>query len=164
MHLFIMIYALRDISHPFFRVCCGTKISFKICAHAMETSTTRHNFRICIKIGTTCMYLVVAIFFRFAIKIGPHACVWWGTRLNVCFWCMDEIQSYTCFMHFVYISVPTSRGFQQLLYWISIYAHNYGVLSSKLKVFTIEHGDASTSEQHAKLLHNVPHCINFYTV
>jgi hypothetical protein len=26
--------------------------------------------------------------------------------------------------------------------------------------FTLEHGDASTNEPHARFLHNVPHCIN----
>jgi hypothetical protein len=39
----------------------GTKMSFKIQAHAMETPTTCHNFRICIKIGTTCICLMVSI-------------------------------------------------------------------------------------------------------
>jgi hypothetical protein len=52
-----------------------TKISFKISVHSMKTPTTCHNFWICIKIRTACMCLVVAIFFRSPIKIGPHACV-----------------------------------------------------------------------------------------
>jgi hypothetical protein len=51
--------------HPF--IYCvyvvGTKIPFKIRAHAMETPTTCHNFQIYIKIGTTCMFLVVTIIF-----------------------------------------------------------------------------------------------------
>jgi hypothetical protein len=33
---------------------------------------------------TACMRLVFAIFFVSTIKIGPHACVWWGTCLNAC--------------------------------------------------------------------------------
>jgi hypothetical protein len=45
----------------------GMKMSFKICAHAIETHTTCHNFQICKKIGTTSMCLVVAIF-RIYIK------------------------------------------------------------------------------------------------
>jgi hypothetical protein len=53
----------------------GTKMPFKICAYAMETHTTCHNFQICTKIGTTCMCLVVAIFFVSDIKIGPHLCI-----------------------------------------------------------------------------------------
>jgi hypothetical protein len=53
----------------------GTKMSFKICVYAMANHTTCHNFRIYIKIGTTCMCLVVAIFFRSDIKIGPHLCI-----------------------------------------------------------------------------------------
>ena len=36
------------------------------------------------------MCLVVAIWFRSAIKIGPHTCVWWGTRLNACSWWRDN--------------------------------------------------------------------------
>jgi hypothetical protein len=31
--------------------------------HAMESHMTCHNFRICIKIGIACMFLVVAIIF-----------------------------------------------------------------------------------------------------
>jgi hypothetical protein len=42
----------------------GTKMAFKICAYAMETLMTCHNFWICIKIGTECMCLVVSILFR----------------------------------------------------------------------------------------------------
>jgi hypothetical protein len=46
----------------------GTKMSFKICAHAIETLMTYHNFRICIKIESTCMCLVLAILFRSSKK------------------------------------------------------------------------------------------------
>jgi hypothetical protein len=44
----------------------GTKMSFKICVHAMETPTTCHNFRIYITIETACKCLVVAIITIFA--------------------------------------------------------------------------------------------------
>jgi hypothetical protein len=37
-------------------------------------------------------------------------------------------------------------------------------LRSKLKIFTLEHGDVSTSEPHARFLHSVSHYINNYTV
>jgi hypothetical protein len=30
-------------------------------------------------------------------KIGPHACVWWRTRLNACSWWKDNVQSRTYF-------------------------------------------------------------------
>jgi hypothetical protein len=42
----------------------GTEMPFKFCAHAMETSKTCHNLRICIKIGTACMCLVLYMLFR----------------------------------------------------------------------------------------------------
>jgi hypothetical protein len=42
--------------------------------------------------------------------------------------------------------MQTSRRFQQLSHWINIHAHNCRFLRSKLKVFTLEHGDASSSE------------------
>jgi hypothetical protein len=54
----------------------GTKITFKICMHAMKTPTTYHNFRMCIKVEIKCMHPMVAIFFESAIKIRSHACVW----------------------------------------------------------------------------------------
>jgi hypothetical protein len=34
----------------------------------------------------------------------------------------------------------------------------------KTKVFTLEHGDASTGEPHVRLLRSVSHWINIYTV
>jgi hypothetical protein len=37
-------------------------------------------------------------------------------------------------------------------------------LRSKLKVFTLEHGDASTSETRARFLRGVPNCKNTYTI
>jgi hypothetical protein len=40
----------------------------------------------------------------------------------------------------------------------------FGFLRSKLNVFTLEHGDMSTSEQHARFIRSVPYCINTYTV
>jgi hypothetical protein len=40
----------------------GTKMSFKICMHRMET--------------LVCMCLVVSTFFGSVIKIGSHACAW----------------------------------------------------------------------------------------
>jgi hypothetical protein len=40
--------------------------------------------------------------------------------------------------------------YQPLSQWLGIYTHNCGVLRSKLKVFTLEYGDASTSEPHFK--------------
>jgi hypothetical protein len=43
------------------------------------------------------MCLVVAIFSRSTIKIGLHACVCWGTRLNACSRWSDDIQSRTYF-------------------------------------------------------------------
>jgi hypothetical protein len=81
----------------------GTKISFKICVHVMKTPKTCHNFQIYIKIGTTCICLVVAILFRSVIKIGLHACVWCGTRLNACSCWRDDIQSHTYFYVTLYI-------------------------------------------------------------
>jgi hypothetical protein len=60
--------------------------------------------------------------------------------------------TYIFLCHFVYISIPTSKGFQRLSYWINNFgnfAHNCCFLRSKLKVFTLEHGDASTNEQYA---------------
>jgi hypothetical protein len=55
--------------------------------------------------------------------------------------------------------MPTSRGFQQLSYWISIYARNYGFLCSKLKIFMLE------LEMHPPVnrmsdFYDVSHCIN----
>jgi hypothetical protein len=41
----------------------GTKMTFKIYACAMEISTTCHNFWICIIIGTTCIWSVVATYY-----------------------------------------------------------------------------------------------------
>jgi hypothetical protein len=78
----------------------------------------------------------------------------------------DDIQSRTYFYVtlYTYITIPTSKGFQQLSCWITIYSHNYEFLRSKLKVFVLEHGDTSTSEPHARFLHSVLHCINTYTV
>jgi hypothetical protein len=64
----------------FLRVYSGTKISFKICMHAMETSTTCHKFQNCIKVGIECMCRVVAILFGSAIKIPSEACASWRTR------------------------------------------------------------------------------------
>jgi hypothetical protein len=37
-----------------------------------------------------------------------------------------------------------------LSHWLGIYAYNRRVLCSKLKIFTLEPGDASTSEPHAR--------------
>jgi hypothetical protein len=90
----------------------GTKMSFKISAHPMETPTTCHTFCIFIKTGTTCMCLVVAIFFRSTIKIGVHACVWWGTCLNACSWWSNDIQSRTYFYVtlYTYLSGNIIRG------------------------------------------------------
>jgi hypothetical protein len=65
MQLSLTIYASRGMSHPTFCVYdVETKMSFKIYAHAIEISTTCHNFWTCIKIGTTCMCLVIAVLFR----------------------------------------------------------------------------------------------------
>jgi hypothetical protein len=58
--------------------------------------------------------------------------------------------------------MPTSRGLQQLLGWISFYAHNFGFLRSELKVFTLKHGDVYTSASHARFLRSVSYCINTY--
>jgi hypothetical protein len=58
--------------------------------------------------------------------------------------------AYIFLCHFVYISILTSRGFQRLLCWISIYGHNYRFLRAKLKIFMLEHGDVSTNEPHAR--------------
>jgi hypothetical protein len=50
-------------------------------------------------------------------------------------------------------------------HWLDIYAYNRGVLCSKLKIFTLEPGDASTSEPHARFftqcttLHKYLHCV-----
>jgi hypothetical protein len=60
---------------------------------------------------------------------------------------------YIFLCHFVYIFEPISRGLQKLSGWINI-------LRSKLNVFMLEHGDASTSEIYARFLRSVPHCIN----
>jgi hypothetical protein len=49
------------------------------------------------------MCLVVAILFKSTIKIGPHACVWWGTRINARSWWRDGIQSCTYFYVTLYI-------------------------------------------------------------
>jgi hypothetical protein len=53
--------------------------------------------------------------------------------------------SYAIPYHFVYISMPTSRGFKQLSCWISDYAHNCGILRSKLKIFTLEYAQQHLS-------------------
>jgi hypothetical protein len=113
----------------------GTKMSFKICVHAMESPTTCHNFWTCIKTRITCMCLLVAIFFRSTIQIGHHAFIWWGMCLNAHVpGGVTYTIAYIFLCHFVYISMPTSRSFQQLSCWISIYAYNYGFLRSKLNV------------------------------
>jgi hypothetical protein len=72
--------------------------------------------------------------------------------------------AYIFLCHFVYISMPTSRGLQHFRVGSVFYAHKFGFLRSKLKVFTLEHGDAFNGEPHAKFLHSVPHCINNYTM
>jgi hypothetical protein len=94
-----------------------------------------------------------------------------GTRLNACFWWSEDIQSrayiYTyihiyiyiyanicVFLHFLYIFMPTLRGFQQLSCWISIYANNCVFLHSKLKIFTLERGDVSERELGLHLVPN----------
>jgi hypothetical protein len=102
-----------------------TKMSFRICAHAMETFKTCHNFdlyknmnhihvpngchivQICHKNRTTCMRLVGDAPKCMFLVEGRHTIV------------------YIFLCHFVYISMPTSRGFQRLSCWISIYTHKY---------------------------------------
>jgi hypothetical protein len=42
-----------------------------------------------------------------------------------------------------------------LSHWLGIYAYNRGVLCSKLKIFTLEPVDASTSEPHARFFYTV---------
>jgi hypothetical protein len=42
--------------------------------------------------------------------------------------------TYIFFCHFVYISMPTSRGFEQLSGWINVYAHNCRFLRSNMKM------------------------------
>jgi hypothetical protein len=37
-----------------------------------------------------------------------------------------------------------------LSHWLGIYGYNWGVLCSKLKIFTLEPGDVSISEPHAR--------------
>jgi hypothetical protein len=56
------------------------------------------------------MCLVVAILFRSTIKIGPYACIYWGTCLNACSWWRDDIQSCTYFYVTLYIYIDL--GFQ----------------------------------------------------
>jgi hypothetical protein len=85
------------------------------------------------------MCLVVAIFFRSAIKIRLHACVWWGTRLDACSWWSDDIQSRTYF-YVIHIYANIKR------FSTSFMLDRY--LRSNQKVFTLEHGDMSTSEPH----------------
>jgi hypothetical protein len=112
----------------------GTKMSFKICAHAVESPTIFHNFRICIKIGTACMCLVFAILFRSTKK--RTACMCLVGDATECMFLVEGRQTivYIFLCHFVYISMPTSSGLQQLSGWINI-------LRSKLKVFTLKTKD-----------------------
>jgi hypothetical protein len=42
--------------------------------------------------------------------------------------------------------------YQQLSRWLSIYNHNWRGLRKNLKVFTLEHRDASTNKPHARFL------------
>jgi hypothetical protein len=70
----------------------GTKMPFKTCVHAMETSKTCHNFWIYIKIGTTCMCLVLCInIVQICQKNKTARICLVGTRLNACSWWRDNI-------------------------------------------------------------------------
>jgi hypothetical protein len=53
------------------------------------------------------------------------------------------------------IMVPDTTTTINLSHWLGIYAYNWEILCSKLKVITLQPRDASTSEQHARFF---THC------
>jgi hypothetical protein len=107
------------------------------------------------------MCLVIAIFFRSIIKIGPHACVWWGTCLNVCFQWSDDIQSRTYFYITLYTyKCHTSWCFQQL-YVGSVFMLIIQVFTLKTESFYAEHGMRLTVN---RILCSVPCCIKIATL
>ena len=75
-----------------------------------------HIFQICHKNRTACMRLVGDAPECMFLVEGRHTI------------------AYIFLCHFVYISMPTSRYFQQLLCWISIYAHNCVFLRSNMEM------------------------------
>jgi hypothetical protein len=91
------------------------------------------------------MYLVIAMLFRSALKIGPHACVWWGRRLNACSLWRDDIQLRKHFYVTLFIYLCQHRDV-----WTTFMLDQY--LRSWLSVFMLKNKDVSTNKPHVRFL------------
>jgi hypothetical protein len=111
----------------------GTKIPFKICVHAMETLMTYHNFRIYIKIGTICLYLLLTIFFRstknrttcMCLLVDAPVCMFLVEgRHTITYIFLCHLYAYLCQHQYVINNFPVGSIF---------YAHNCRFLCSIVK-------------------------------